>query len=140
MLQNAEAQLLLAFKATFSYFDEWHDLEGHWEPNHWEYCYWRGVFCTNGNVTRISLENSRLGGSIPQPFGWELPPHLEVLSLANLTGPIPPNFTLPDELSELYLMDGQLDGTIPPTWRLNPTLRRLHLDSNRLQVRGVFEC
>ena len=69
-------------------------------------CSWHGVSCSNGGVTRISLINNELKGSIP-------------------------DFSSLPKLEKLSLYTNQLSGSIPDFSAL-PNLKHLKLDNNKV--------
>jgi hypothetical protein len=110
-----DAELLLAFKSTFS-----NGARLGWRGN--EPCNWARVKCSNGRVTELLLEGKGLMGSIPHG-GWALPNSLLNLDLdgCRLAGSIPPDFALPEGLLKLELDRNNLTGHIPPGGDLSLT-------------------
>jgi len=94
---------------------------------------WYGVGTdAQANITRLTLDENGLGGSIPHELGNL--PQLEVLSLAGneLEGSIPPQLgNLPD-LRQLVLDRNELTGLIPPQLGNLPNLWKLRLGDNEL--------
>ena len=76
-------------------------------------CTWRGVTCTTGTVTELSLTDNRLSGTIASELGNLT--NLTRLDLGNnqLTGTIPSELGNLTNLTWLSLSDNQLSGAIP---------------------------
>jgi len=67
-----------------------------------EECYWQGVHCENGMVTRLNLSNSNLIGTIPTTIGLLV--NLKFLDLSRnvlLTGKVPDL----SELTNIFYLD-----------------------------------
>lgn len=65
------------------------------------------------NLVHLDVSNNRLVGRMPNGvLGFEQIQHLDLSSNA-LTGPIPTEHGYPTSLTHLYLNDNQLNGTIP---------------------------
>ena len=77
---------------------------------------WHGVTVSNGRVTRLSLANNGLTGSIPTDLGNLDSLERLVLSNNQLTGAIPTQLGNLARLETLYLDNNQLTGTLPPSF------------------------
>jgi len=95
-------------------------------------CYWRGVFCSGGHVSRLALSRNQLTGTIPTELGNLS--NLESLELAwnNLTGEIPTELGNLTNLWALYLSNNQLTGEIPTELGNLPHLGEISLSDNQL--------
>ena len=94
---------------------------------------WYGVETNgSGRVTRLSLQNNQLSGTIPPGLGQLT--QLEALDLVRnqLSGPIPPGLSSLTNLQELWLAFNQLSGAIPHELGQLTHLRTLFLRDNRL--------
>ena len=90
---------------------------------------WHGVATNDdGRVTRISLPENLLVGTLPALLGNLS--HLETLNLRHnkLTGPLPPEIGSATRLREIDLGHTELDGTIPATLGRLVDLRRLNFE------------
>ncbi len=95
---------------------------------------WYGVSTdAQGNITRLTLDENGLVGSIPHELGSL--PKLEILSLGDneLAGSIPPQLANLPDLRELVLDRNELTGLIPPQLGNLPNLVTLRLAHNELR-------
>ena len=99
---------------------------------------WYGVTTDrSGRVTVLSLQNSKLSGSIPEGLGNLS--NLKFLNLSDnqLKGPIPPQLANLSNLKWLNLSSNQLSGPIPAEIRNLPNLKRLVLDGQKQRSGGI---
>lgn len=96
-------------------------------------CNWGGIYCDDSSsVTRITMSNNNMKGSIPKEIG--LLSHLHELDLEQnqLTGSIPDSI---DKLTSLLYIDldkNNLAGTIPEGVYNLLLLQAIDLDTNKL--------
>ncbi len=107
--------------------DNWANKDG-WNVSNTP-CSWYGVECTDGNLTKISLENNSLNGTIPDLSNLTELMDLRLFS-NELTGNIPELNAL-TKLEILFLNDNQLNDTIPQLDNLT-ALQRVYLSHNQL--------
>jgi len=93
---------------------------------------WQGVTVSDGRVTRVSLVDNQLWGSIPPELG-----DLSSLAQLNLSDnllrdPIPPELGNLSNLGQLDLAGNWLEGPIPPEIGNLMSLRSLNLSNNQL--------
>lgn len=104
-----------------------------WDLSDCDYCNWYGVYCHPGGlVSRLSLEQNQLSGTIPVEI--ENLSELYDLNLLfnDLTGNIPPQIGNLIFLNFLGLGDNQLSGTIPSQIGNLTNLQILYLSGNQL--------
>lgn len=92
---------------------------------------WKGVNCTDGRVTQISLAGLNLTGTLPKEWGMQ---KLLALDLSNnsLGAGLPGGWDLP-ALAALALGLNQLTGSLPEAWAAGlPALASLDLRFNNL--------
>jgi len=97
---------------------------------------WFGIFCREGRVTQVSLDNNNLDGSIP-PGIAELT-ELSILTLPqnNLIGTIPSELGNLSKLSFIRLEQNSLTGTLPSSLADMPMLVNFTFADNDLS--GCF--
>ncbi|MGF7138679.1 leucine-rich repeat domain-containing protein [Roseimarinus sediminis] len=93
---------------------------------------WHGIKVVNNRVTEIVLYDNNLSGTLPAELGL-----LDQLTLLNLrsnrlTGQLPPELGLLANLEYLYLYGNTLTGEIPAELGNLANLKRLYLYSNQL--------
>jgi len=111
--------------------DGWgtYDYRSYWIDS----CTWDGVICNDdGSVTKLTLGNNNLTGTIPPELGNLT--NLELLSLYgnDLTGTIPPELGNLSNLEGLLLHNNNLSGSIPPELGNLSNLEHLILSGNAL--------
>ena len=118
--------------------------------------HWKGVYVSDGRVTRLFLRDNELTGTIPPELGQlssldvldlstneltgTIPPELGQLSSLRLLwlhnnalmGPTPPELGQLSNLTQLWLFDNALTGLIPPELGQLSSLTGLLLDDNEL--------
>jgi Leucine-rich repeat (LRR) protein/sugar lactone lactonase YvrE len=92
-------------------------------------CSWYGIECSDGNITKISLEDNQLTGTIPELSNLTGLRDLRLFS-NQLTGSIPELSAL-TQLQILFLNNNQLTGQIPELSALTE-LQRIYLALNKL--------
>jgi PKD repeat protein len=107
--------------------DNWTNNEG-WNVTNTP-CNWYGVECSDGSITKISLESNNLNGTIPNLNNLTSLIDLRLFS-NELTGNIPELSGL-TKLEILFLNDNQLNGSIPQLDMLTQ-LQRVYLSYNQL--------
>eukprot|EP00986_Skeletonema_menzelii_P008781 scaffold3803_cov151-Skeletonema_menzelii.AAC.8 len=97
-------------------------------------CTWYGAKCNDddGSLEKLWLNNNQLTGTIPSEIG--LMENLKQLKLYEnqLTGTIPSEIGSMENLEELWLNNNQLTGTIPSEIGLMKNLKYLILHDNAL--------
>ncbi len=94
---------------------------------------WHGVTTdVNGRVTRLSLHENSLRGTLIPELGMLASLETLALSSNQLTGNIPPDIGQLANLKLLYLWGNQLTGTIPQELGQLTRLEKLDLSSNQL--------
>lgn len=86
-----------------------------------------GVYCTDGYVTRLVLDDLNLNGTIPQSLG--LLTHMEYLSLGDnsLNGVLPESISLLVKLKYMDLRSNYLSGWLPDVFQDATSLETLKL-------------
>jgi len=96
---------------------------------------WYGVTITNGHVTRLSLQDNNITGTLPAAIG-DLPCLVELWMYNNsnnhLTGPIPPEIGNLRSVQVINLFNNKLTGNIPAEMGNLTELRWLSLHYNQL--------
>jgi len=95
-------------------------------------CTWFGVWCNEGKVTHLYLQENNLTGSLPAELGNFSSLQLMSLFLNQLNGSLPPELGNLSNLSELYLDYNNLSGNIPSEWGNLVSLQLLRLDNNHI--------
>ncbi|CAN1130431.1 Leucine-rich repeat protein 1 [Linum perenne] len=118
---TSDEQALTSLRSSLSDPD---NVLNSWDPTYADPCTWFHVTCDNDNrVTRLSLEDNMLNGSIPAELGNLK--NLIVLDLFNnsLSGSIPSSLgSNLESLKFLRLQDNQLTGEIPKSLADIPNL------------------
>ncbi|XP_039118320.1 LOW QUALITY PROTEIN: pollen receptor-like kinase 3 [Dioscorea cayenensis subsp. rotundata] len=94
---------------------------------------WSGVFCINGLVAALRLDNMNLTGKLnPSPL-LNLRGLRAISLISNsLSGPLPDSFSSLTSLRALYLQGNQFSGPIPPDFFSKMTrLKKLWLSKNQ---------
>ncbi|KAM0952492.1 putative protein kinase RLK-Pelle-LRR-III family [Dioscorea sansibarensis] len=94
---------------------------------------WFGVFCVNGLVAALRLDNMNLTGKLnPSPL-LNLRGLRAISLISNsLSGPLPDSFSSLTSLRALYLQGNQFSGPIPPDFFSKMTrLKKLWLSENQ---------
>ncbi|KAH7655384.1 Non-specific serine/threonine protein kinase protein, partial [Dioscorea alata] len=94
---------------------------------------WSGVFCINGLVAALRLDNMNLTGNLnPSPL-LNLRGLRSISLISNsLSGPLPDSFSSLTSLRALYLQGNQFSGPIPPDFFSKMTrLKKLWLSKNQ---------
>ncbi|XP_057518365.1 MDIS1-interacting receptor like kinase 2-like [Amaranthus tricolor] len=96
-------------------------------------CYWLGVGCVNGSVTRLNLTNVGLTGTL-KAFNFSSLPNLSFLDLHdnNLFGNIPSSITNLTKLTSLHLGNNKFSGKIPTELGKMSALKNLNFINNFL--------
>ncbi|KAL9231813.1 hypothetical protein vseg_006984 [Gypsophila vaccaria] len=96
-------------------------------------CFWLGIGCVNGSVTKLNLTNVGITGTL-YAFDFSSFPNLSVLDLHsnNLFGNIPSSITNLTKLTSLHLGCNQFSGEIPAELGTLTALRNVNLVSNSL--------
>ncbi|KAG9148587.1 hypothetical protein Leryth_018305 [Lithospermum erythrorhizon] len=127
--QVTEKEILLLFKGNVT-SDPYNSL-GSWDPSGSHCEDFSGVFCNSaGNVERIVLWNTSLGGVLsPALSGLQ---SLRILTLFGnkFTGNIPEEFSQIDTLWKINLSSNALSGAIPEFLGDLPNIRFLDLSKN----------
>ncbi|PAP75479.1 hypothetical protein BSZ37_02965 [Rubrivirga marina] len=93
---------------------------------------WHGVTVEGGRVTRISLNENQLSGSLPAEIG-QMSRLERLYAFGNeLSGPIPTEIGGLSSLTHLALYDNQLTGALPNELGRLDALTYLFLDQNQL--------
>jgi len=95
-------------------------------------CDWYGVSCSGGSVTRLSMHNNQLSGTIPVSLGNLSNLQTLYLSVNQLIGSIPASLGNLSKLQILYLHDNQLTDSIPKSLGNLSSLQTLYLHGNQL--------
>ncbi|KAG6509995.1 hypothetical protein ZIOFF_028003 [Zingiber officinale] len=105
-----------------------------WNPAHATPCKWSHVTCNAaGSVSAVAIQSLSLAISLPAGLCAALPSLAAfVVSDANLTGAIPPDFGDCSFLAVLDLSSNSLSGGIPAALGRLPSLSSLILNSNQL--------
>jgi hypothetical protein len=79
-------------------------------------CVWwpKGVACQNGQVTRITLVNVALGGTLPPDLSWLTAMSQVNLQITGMAGTLPSQLGWWTNLAVFDVHSNQLSGTIPP--------------------------
>ncbi|MEN8219934.1 MAG: Calx-beta domain-containing protein, partial [Pseudomonadota bacterium] len=108
----------------------WADNSGWLETN--TPCGWKGVTCSSGHVSQLSLSSNQLTGSIPSQLGNLTKLESLRLNANQLTGSILTEFGNMSGLWYLRLDDNQLTGSIPSQLGNLSNLMYLELYNNEL--------
>ncbi len=95
-------------------------------------CTWKGVSCTSGHVTQLSLANNQLSGSIPSELGDLSGLQSLDISGNGLSGVIPAEIGNLSGLKHLVLENNSLSGAIPSSLSALTGLATLELGWNML--------
>ncbi|XP_062148733.1 receptor-like protein kinase HSL1 [Alnus glutinosa] len=105
---------------------------GHWTPsNSSSHCSWPEINCTDGSVTRLSLQNMNITGTVP-PFMCDLK-NLTTLDLSFnyiTSNEFPRALYKCSNLQYLDLSQNYFAGTVPDDIHLMAQLRLLNLGAN----------
>jgi len=125
-ISTAQCETLVALYDSTN-GDNWTNNEG-WKTTDTP-CSWYGIECSDGNVTKMSLEDNQLSGTIPELSNLTGLMDLRLYS-NQLTGTIPELSAL-TQLQTLFLNNNQLSGPIPELTALTE-LQRIYLALNKL--------
>src|SRR5690242_7517141 len=94
---------------------------------------WYGVTVTNGDITRITLNNNLLTGRIPSTIGdLQRMNYLAMHTNSGIIGSIPSSLTTINVLQDVYLYTCNLTGQIPAGLFNLPGIQTIHLATNKL--------
>ena len=94
---------------------------------------WYGVSAWQGKVSRLSLDDNNLDGTIPPEVGGLDGLRGLVLRYNELSGPIPPELSKFDALRDLFLSDNAgIAGRLPPELGYTGGLKYLYVDDTDL--------
>jgi len=124
----SDAQILKLFYKSAN-GDQW---KTKWDFDRGDYCVFDGVTCNSGEVTKISLRNNNLSGSISTQIGQLN--NLEFIRLDgnSISGTIPTQIGQLIKLTKLRMEDNALTGTIPSEIGNLIEMTSLRLDKNEL--------
>ncbi|XP_038688531.1 MDIS1-interacting receptor like kinase 2-like [Tripterygium wilfordii] len=133
---NEQAEALLKWKASLPLKNQSSLTSWIVPPNNatiLEPCTWDGIYCKDGSVSRISLANSGIVGTLHEfPFSSLRNLAYLYLSSNKLYGSIPSQVSQLTKLIYLDLSYNQLSGNIPPEIGLLTHLEGLELGYNGL--------
>ncbi|KAI3443465.1 hypothetical protein Pfo_000130 [Paulownia fortunei] len=129
---ESEAEILLKFKESLENRGALSDWNNAKPPCSGDHENWVGIFCEQGTVWGLQLQNMGLEGTIDVDALIKLP-NLRTMSFMNnnFDGPLP-NLTRLSALKSIYLSNNKFSGEIPAyTFDGMPSLKKLHLANNK---------
>ncbi|PIN07102.1 Serine/threonine protein kinase [Handroanthus impetiginosus] len=131
-LSESEADILVKFKESLENTGALSNWNNNISPCKGDDENWVGIFCWNGTVWGLQLENMGLGGTIDMEALTKLP-NLRTMSFMNnnFEGPLP-NLTLISGLKSIYLSNNKFSGEIPSNaFNGMLYLKKVHLANNQ---------
>ncbi|KAK6147479.1 hypothetical protein DH2020_018391 [Rehmannia glutinosa] len=131
-LAESEAEILLKFKESLENTGALSDWSNAKPPCNGDQENWVGIFCENGTVWGIQLQNMGLEGIIDVDALTKLV-YLRTISFMgnNFDGPLP-NLTRLSALKSIYLSNNKFSGDIPANvFSGMLSLKKLHLANNK---------